>query len=120
MLRQERTKKTFSPGKIIGLILILLLAEPQILGILLGIALFLSPVWVPLIIYFHRKKHRKKHQSALEDTTYSPCRQEKAFQESRARYCFHDDKAIHHVARGKEVDPWDRPDIDISKYQRKE
>ena len=23
-------------------------------------------------------------------------------------------------ARGKEMDPWDRPDIDIRKYQRKE
>ena len=34
--------------------------------------------------------------------------------------CFPDDKAVHHVRRGKEIDPWDRPDIDISKYQRKE
>ena len=33
--------------------------------------------------------------------------------------CFHKDKGEHHVARGKEIDPWDRPDIDISKYQRK-
>lgn len=34
-------------------------------------------------------------------------------------FCFHKDKGEHHVARGKEIDPWDRPDIDISKYQRK-
>lgn len=34
-------------------------------------------------------------------------------------FCFHKDKGEHHVARGKEMDPWDRPDIDISKYQRK-
>ena len=34
-------------------------------------------------------------------------------------FCFHKDKAEHHVRRGKEMDPWDRPDIDISKYQRK-
>ena len=33
--------------------------------------------------------------------------------------CFHKDKGEHHVSRGKEMDPWDRPDIDISKYQRK-
>jgi hypothetical protein len=35
-------------------------------------------------------------------------------------FCFHKDKGEHHLARGKEIDPWDRPDIDISKYQRKE
>ena len=34
-------------------------------------------------------------------------------------FCFHKDKGEHHVARGKEIDPWDRPDIDIRKYQRK-
>ena len=34
-------------------------------------------------------------------------------------FCFHKDKAEHHVRKGKEMDPWDRPDIDISKYQRK-
>jgi len=34
-------------------------------------------------------------------------------------FCRHKDKAEHHVRRGKEIDPWDRPDIDISKYQRK-
>ena len=33
-------------------------------------------------------------------------------------FCRHKDKAVHHVRQGKEIDPWDRPDIDISKYQR--
>ena len=37
----------------------------------------------------------------------------------KSRFCFHKDKGEHHVVRGKEIDPWDRPDIDISKYQRK-
>jgi hypothetical protein len=34
------------------------------------------------------------------------------------QFCRHTDKSEHHVRRGKEIDPWDRPDIDISKYQR--
>lgn len=34
-------------------------------------------------------------------------------------FCRHKDKSEHHIRRGKEIDPWDRPDIDISKYQRK-
>lgn len=29
------------------------------------------------------------------------------------------DRGEGHVRRGKEIDPWDRPDIDINKYQRK-
>ena len=37
----------------------------------------------------------------------------------KSLFCFHKDKGEHHVVRGKEIDPWDRPDIDISKYQRK-
>ncbi len=39
-------------------------------------------------------------------------------EEPRRLFCFHKDKGYHHVVRGREQDPWDRPDIDISKYQR--
>ena len=34
-------------------------------------------------------------------------------------FCFHKDKGEHNVRKGREIDPWDRPDIDISKYQRR-
>ena len=34
-------------------------------------------------------------------------------------FCRHKDNGEHHLKRGKEIDPWDRPDIDISKYQRR-
>lgn len=34
-------------------------------------------------------------------------------------FCFHRDKGEHHLAKGREIDPWDRPDIDVSKYQHK-
>ncbi len=34
-------------------------------------------------------------------------------------FCFHKDKGVHHVYKGKEIDPWDRPDTDIRKYQHK-
>lgn len=39
---------------------------------------------------------------------------------SKPLFCFHRDKGEHHVSRGKEIDPWDRPDIDISKYQKRQ
>lgn len=121
MIRQEKghSQKRLTWGKLIGLAVIALIAEPELFGALLVIALMLSPVIIPLVIYFRRKKHKKAHQSALEDTTYSPCRKEKAYQTKFKRFCRHDDQAIHHVGRGREIDPWDRPDIDISKYQRK-
>ena len=120
---RDRSKKKSPVWQILSLILAFAFLEPEVwevLGILIAIAVILSPVIIPLIIYFRRKKHRANHQRALEDTTYSPCRQEKALREERKQFCFHKDKAIHHVGRGKEIDPWDRPDIDISKYQRKE
>ena len=122
MFRQNKERDSSRPGwiKLVAPIIVILLAEPEFFGMLLGIALVLSPIAIPLVIYFRRKKHREKHQSALENTTYNPCEREKAFDEKRRKiFCFHDDKAIHHVRRGKEIDPWDRPDIDISKYQRK-
>jgi hypothetical protein len=123
MFRQREKRESSRPNwvKLIGPIIALLLAAPEFFGVLLAIALMLSPIAIPLVIYFRRKKHKKQHQSALTDTTYNPCSREKAFEEERQkRFCFHDDKAVHHVRRGKEIDPWDRPDIDISKYQRKE
>lgn len=121
---KERGKKSSVAWQAIGLVATLVLAGGEfweLIGILIGIALVLSPIIIPLVIYFRRKKHKTKHQSALEDTTFTTCAREKAFDEqSRKLFCFHKDKAEHHVARGKEIDPWDRPDIDISKYQRKE
>jgi len=123
MIRQEneKNKKKASPGKIIGLILVLLMAEPEFFGIILGIAVFLSPIGIVLFLVLRQKKHKEGHQRALENTTFGSCRQQKAFDERvQELFCRHKDKAIHHVGRGKEIDPWDRPDIDISKYQRKE
>ena len=119
MIRQENkeNKKKLSPGKIIVLILVLMMAEPEFLGI----AALVAPIGIVLFLIFRQKKHKESHQRALENTTFGSCRQQKAFDERiRELFCFHKDKAIHHVARGREIDPWDRPDIDISKYQRKE
>ena len=119
--KREQNSKSMTPGKIIALILVLMLAGTDVFVILLAIALVVAPIAIPLFFYFQRKKHRQEHQRALENTTFTPCRQERAFDEqSRKLFCFHNDKAIHHVARGREIDPWERPDIDISKYQRKE
>ena len=52
------------------------------------------------------KTNRRPKQAAFDDCP-------------KKLFCFHEDKGEHHVRKGREIDPWDRPDIDISKYQRK-
>ena len=114
-------RKRLTKGQLIGLIIVAIIAAPQLLVAVIAIALVASPVIVPLFIYLRRKKHKASHQRAITNTTYTACEEERAFDEKlQQRFCRHDDKAYHHVSRGKEIDPWDRPDIDISKYQRKE
>lgn len=50
---------------------------------------------------------------------YQPTKRTRPVDDCPKPVCTHNDKGVHHVRRGKEIDPWDRPDIDISKYQRK-
>ena len=50
---------------------------------------------------------------------YRPAKRPTPVDDCPKPLCTHKDKGVHHVRRGKEIDPWDRPDIDISKYQRK-
>lgn len=57
-------------------------------------------------------------RTVTRTTTRYTTRQEKFDECPQSFFCRHKDKAVHHVRRGKEIDPWDRPDIDISKYQR--
>ena len=101
-------------GKLIVLILVLLLSAWQIvlpIGIIAGV----------VYLFVRVAKSRPNTgpdfggQKAIEQP--APSRKDDCPQRI---FCFHKDKGEHHVARGKEIDPWDRPDIDIRKYQRKE
>ena len=104
------------------------------------IALFVAPgvvipigicVGIGFLVYQSKKQNgnissTRSGHSASTRTNYtssaktSYTRKQAAFDDCpRQLFCFHKDKGEHHVARGKEIDPWDRPDIDISKYQRK-
>ncbi len=85
--------------------------------------LFLAPQLIPiailaLIVYLAVKAAGKPKNTpkALPSREHS---RQPAFDDCpRPLFCFHKDKGEHHIRRGKEIDPWDRPDIDISKYQR--
>ncbi len=88
------------------------------IGIVIAVAVLMSErvsavlviVLIGLIIYGFSKA-KQPTQTGREKT--------QRFDDCPKPICFHKDKGEHHVARGKEIDPWDRPDIDISKYQRK-
>ena len=92
-------------------------------GGLIALALILAPGGaIPLlilagIVYVVFQVLKNKQPDASGKTTYT--RAPEALDDCpKQLFCFHKDKSEHHVARGKEMDPWDRPDIDISKYQR--
>ena len=114
-------RKNEKPGsKWIGLVIVLLLTMPQL------IILFLPIGIIGGIVYLIVKNQQgsstvsrpSSRQSQVRDITYTKKRS--SFDECpTGLFCFHKDKGMHHVARGKEIDPWDRPDIDISKYQRR-
>ena len=111
---RNRKNKKFNPGIFIAIAAISLLSEAggeifgSLLAAVLGFAILLTPVLV--FIYFFRQG--KKNQSGTSE--------EPAFDSCPKTFCFHRDKGEHHVRKGREIDPWDRPDIDISKYQRKQ
>jgi hypothetical protein len=108
-MRSDRRKKP-TKGSLIAIIIALAFFSPELLATLITIGLFILPYYV---IFRVIKKGKQGSGS-------KPVRQkEQPFDDCPKPICLHKDKGEHHVKRGKEVDPWDRPDIDISKYQRR-
>ena len=105
MNNRDRKKQSAS-GKIISLIVVLLFLLPaELIGWIIALAVLLLPAGA--FIWYGLKN------------TAGGKKKEEPFDDCPKPICFHRDKGMHHVKRGKEIDPWDRPDIDISKYQRK-
>ena len=71
------------------------------LFVLAGLALIGVPIAL-FVLAFRKSKNREK---SLDDCPKP--------------VCFHSDRGEHHLRKGREIDPWDRPDIDIRKYQRR-
>ena len=118
----RNNRKNQNPlGAVISIAVVLLLFSGElmtILGIVLLVGMVVGMIALPIFL-LRRRKHISGHQKQLKHTTYDSCPQQKAWDEKvQDLMCFHKDKAFHHVRRGKEIDPWDRPDIDIRKYQR--
>lgn len=87
---------------------------------ILVIAIFIAIIASPFVIlYFAKKKKGPSPKSAFAKEKPMESRRQIPMDDCPKPICFHKDKGEHHVRRGKEIDPWDRPDIDISRYQRK-
>ena len=110
-MNRNPNRKENKNSKWIGIAVLLLLSAPQVV---IPLGIFGGIIWILI-------KSQNKPQSTpkpAESTRYTT--RQKSFDEcSQPVFCRHTNKSEHHVRRGKEIDPWDRPDIDISKYQRR-
>ena len=95
-------------------IVFLLITNPGLLVLAIPLAVFSGIIW---LVILGMKQNQGSSPKSAAPTRYTT-RQEKFDECPQSLFCRHKDKAVHHVRRGKEIDPWDRPDIDISKYQR--
>ena len=108
MRTREKQKKP-NIGAIIALLIAFAALDSELLAIIVVLAMLVLPVY----IVYRIAKAKKGRTSTRRPDNADDC-------PNLLQLCFHKDKGEHHVVRGKEMDPWDRPDIDISKYQRKE
>ncbi|MBP3673501.1 MAG: hypothetical protein J6J18_06710 [Oscillospiraceae bacterium] len=117
-MRNRDKNKKFTPGTFIAIAVVLAFAAPDMFAVVLTLAIFAAIIAGPfLIVYLVKKKNPNKKPAADRPFT---AQQSFPLDDCPKPFCFHKDKGEHHVRRGKEIDPWDRPDIDISKYQRRQ
>ncbi len=118
-MQKNENKKKLSPGQIIGLVIFLLAMEsPELIAVVLTVALVAGPI---VLVVWLVRKYAKKDRTGEDIRNVTYTRKPEALDDCpKPLFCFHKDKGEHHVQRGKEIDPWDRPDIDIRKYQRKQ
>ena len=92
------------------------------LGLAVSLMLMVPPL-IPVailagIFWLIARAAGKSRPSAKAASTRYSTRRDSFDECPQSFFCRHKDKSEHHVRRGKEIDPWDRPDIDIRKYQR--
>ena len=97
--------------------------KPNWVSLAVLLVILAPQVAIPIIVIIAVIATAKKMASSQEVTTANPQASTPAAKVDdcpKPVFCFHKDKGEHHVRKGKEMDPWDRPDIDIRKYQRRE
>ena len=111
---EEYKNKKPKNNRWIGLVIFLLIANP---GFFIPLGIFGGIIY---LVYKNVSASQQGETSFSAPKAIESSTRQQAFDDCpQSLFCFHKDKGEHHVARGREVDPWNRPDIDISKYQRK-
>ena len=118
MSNPKKKKSSWLP-----LIIVLMIANPMLI---IPVAVFGGIFWLSHQVVKQQQGGSSTHtytktsgsRTVTRTTTRYTTRQSSFDECPQPLFCRHKDKAVHHVRRGKEIDPWDRPDIDISKYQR--
>ena len=113
--RERKNKSSFSFGKIIAIVIVALSVLPdKAAALVVGLAVIAAFGYVGFLIVKNLPKAPRQQQN-------TPAKRNRdVFDDCPKPFCFHRDKGEHHLRKGKEIDPWDRPDIDISKYQRRQ
>ena len=95
------------------ILLAVVTGETEWIDFIVGLsALFLPYVAIFLALYSRGKK-RSSRDGRSDRNPARPA------EDCPKPVCFHRDRGEHHVRKGREIDPWDRPDIDPRKYRRK-
>lgn len=124
----KQDQKNNKSGKWIGAAIALFIFAPQlaaIIGVFAGIFYLLRRAAKKnagesqTVFELPKFEQPKFEQPKFEQTSFGKAERSNFDDCPQSKFCFHKDKGEHHVVRGREIDPWDRPDIDISKYQRK-
>ena len=97
------------------LLLIATQGGPRVVSAVLGFLILAVIIACPFLIIFAIVRASKGRSG----NSKAQSRREPVFDDCPKPICLHRDKGEHHVRKGREIDPWDRPDIDIRKYQRK-
>ena len=113
--RERKSKSTSLPGKIIAIVIVALSVRPdELTALVIGLAVIGGIGYVGFLLAKNLVKAPRQERNV------PATRNRDVFDDCPKPFCFHRDKGEHHLRKGKEIDPWDRPDIDISKYQRRQ
>ena len=118
-MRNRDKQKKPNLSSIISVVIALAFLEPKLLAAVIPLGIFAGAVWLG-IRAIKKGGTNNTHTQPRQKTTY--------LKDCSVPLSLHRDQSEHYVRKGngqdpwdnlrKEIDPWDRPDIDIRKYQR--
>ena len=116
MNQKRNSKKQLTPQSFLVLAFFLVVAEPRFLIALIPAGI----IWLIIKIKKASVAETGGFSKSTRSTHTTYTTPVSKLDDCYDTVCRHSDRSEHHVRRGREQDPWDRPDIDVSKYQRRQ